>query len=1179
MSGVGHDGPGRLLGRRYRLLRTLGRGGMGEVHLAHQLNLGRLVVIKLVGPAQAALTNVRALLDEARVAARLHHPNVVSVLDVSGDGEPPFVVLEYLAGVSLREVIDRLAPEVVPTSIALTVAVDLLRGLHHAHGVRHPGGVGVVHRDVKPRNVMVTFAGVSKLIDFGISHWLGDDAPEPAMAGTRGYMAPEQYERAVVDGAADQYAVGVTLHELLTGVRPRGDDVTTADTPAAAARLEPRADLDDELAGLIGRATAGDPTARWPSCGDFADELEALARRRGLVLAPSRVERWLGERFAAERDASTLETASTVGADDVEATRVSGDTPAPTNLEHPGDRFFGRADELAELSHRFGTGARVVTVLGPPGMGKTRLAREHAWATREGLAGGAWFVDLTEARSVDGVVIGIAVALGIGNFDATVEGMIRQLGAAIAHRGRVLMVLDNFEQVVAHAAVVERLAQLAPASRWLVTSRERLGLPGEVVLELGPLGRLDDTGSMSGVTPTSPGALGDDRSERWADGGGTGTDDDELVGLGLVDDDDPGLALLLDRAERAPGGSAGPGDPEARARERLDLRAIVRRLEGNPLALELAASRLRVLSPGQLRARLGAGLDVLTSRRRGVPDRQTGFDKAIAWSWQLLEPWEQGALAQAAVFRGGFSLDAAEVVLDLSTWADAPPVLDVLASLCDKSLLRRGATGELPDEPRFRMFEGVRAYARARLQPAEAASATLARHARFVLDLAERWARCDELPAVRERAAHLAAERENIWALVEPGLDAGAGPGEVALAVRAVAALVPIYEGRGLRAIVRRALDHLLELPASAGAPPAALAICWRERARVHPRGELARSFLDRSLALARGHDLHEALAWATLRLLPMIADAGDLAAYHVLLDDSRRRCADQPDWRAVCSALALSYRMVVPLPPELQTALVAELPTTAATTRRPAVAAQIHWALAVNAIFDGELASARDHFARVVDAYEDSHDDQASLALARGNIAAINLALDRDLDQARAMAERSRRALLDMGLIEGVPFNEFNLALICEGMGDHVGAEAAARRCLDWQGQLGTGGNWMMRGDTGRVAAAAQLAISLTWQGRVDEATATLAMTTTWTVEWTAQPPSSANIVAAALALLDAGRAHLALAADGDPDTAEACLHAARARTEAAWSDEVPVVLRRLERRIAEHRARSGPV
>jgi serine/threonine protein kinase/tetratricopeptide (TPR) repeat protein len=282
-----HADPGKLLSDRYDIVRPLASGGMGEVLLARQINLDRLVVIKRAVNGQSG-RELRALVDEAHVAARLHHPNIVSVIDVIGVAANPMVVLELVVGVSLRELIDR-TPDGLPVDVALTIITDVLRGLAYAHAVS--GGenvVGIVHRDVKPRNVMVTFAGVTKLIDFGISRWLEAAPTDRTTSGTRGYMAPEQERGEPVDGRADQYAAGVTLREMLSGSPLRDEP----DAPTS------RVIKSSALSSIVERATAPRPQDRYADCGEMIAALERHAAAFGIQLSAMQVERWMSRHFA-----------------------------------------------------------------------------------------------------------------------------------------------------------------------------------------------------------------------------------------------------------------------------------------------------------------------------------------------------------------------------------------------------------------------------------------------------------------------------------------------------------------------------------------------------------------------------------------------------------------------------------------------------------------------------------------------------------------------------------------------------------------------------------------------------------------------------------------------------------------------------------------------------------------
>lgn len=312
------------------------------------------------------------------------------------------------------------------------------------------------------------------------------------------------------------------------------------------------------------------------------------------------------------------------------------------------DMFVGRGEALQSLARNLERGARLVSVLGIGGTGKTRLVTHFAWAWLGEFPGGAWFCDLSQARSVDGIVAAVAQALDVplGKSDPVV-----QLGHAIAGRGRCLVVLDNFEQVARHAeATVGRWLERAPDAQFVVTTRELLGVAGEHAMALPPLATSD------------------------------------------------AVALFVSRAT-----SATPGlRPDA-----ADLSAIaelVDVLDGLPLAIELAAARIRVMSPRMLLVHMRDRFRLLGAPN-GRRDRQATLRAAFDWSWDLLSDAEKSALAQLSVFEGGFTLESATAVIDLSDIADAPWIVDVVQSLVDKSFVRRA------DGDRFDCLASVRAYA------------------------------------------------------------------------------------------------------------------------------------------------------------------------------------------------------------------------------------------------------------------------------------------------------------------------------------------------------------------------------------------------------------------------------------------------------------------------------------
>ncbi len=402
-----------------------------------------------------------------------------------------------------------------------------------------------------------------------------------------------------------------------------------------------------------------------------------------------------------------------------EAVRSPGPVVSPvpraaTNLpKRERDAFVGRIEDLDALATLFAEGATAVTLLGPGGMGKTRLARRFGarWHARHGSA---WFCDLTAAQGLAELVQAVGSSLGVQVSGAD-RAAVEQLGHALAARGEVLLILDNCEQLVeAAASAVEVFVQLAPDARVLATSRERLRVRGERCLELGGL--------------SGPEAY----------------------------------ELFVTRA-RAVDRNFEP-DPEEIER----IEEVVERLDGLPLALELAAARVGVLSPAQLNDALDKSVHrVLRGSERGREPRQATLWGAIDWSWRLLDPMEQAVLAQSSIFRGGFTLTAAEDVLDLGDWSDAPWTLDVIQSLRDKSLLRSSPRADRHAEARFTLFETVREYAEGKLDEMGRVPELRGQHALWCLELGEGLAAGVATRGGRRKLRKLQLEVDNLRAVHE----------------------------------------------------------------------------------------------------------------------------------------------------------------------------------------------------------------------------------------------------------------------------------------------------------------------------------------------------------------------------------------------------------------------------
>jgi predicted ATPase/class 3 adenylate cyclase len=318
------------------------------------------------------------------------------------------------------------------------------------------------------------------------------------------------------------------------------------------------------------------------------------------------------------------------------------------NLPAERDAFIGRREPLLEIARRFDAGARLVSILGMGGSGKTRLATRYGWTWLGDFPGGVWFCDLSQARAVDGIAGAVAQVLDV---PLEMDDPVARLGSAITGRGPCLVILDNFEQVARHAEeTIGRWLDAARQAHFLVTTREVLGMHGEQVYALAPL----------------PGA--------------------------------EAAELFLQRA------AAARSDLELADDDRAAVPPLVKLLDGLPLAIELAAARVRVMPPRTLLARMSERFRLLASAG-GRHDRQATLRATLDWSWDLLSLAEKSALAQLSVFEDGFTLEAVEAVLDLTTCEHAPWIVDVLQSLVDKSLVRPVG------QRRFDLLDSVKVYA------------------------------------------------------------------------------------------------------------------------------------------------------------------------------------------------------------------------------------------------------------------------------------------------------------------------------------------------------------------------------------------------------------------------------------------------------------------------------------
>jgi serine/threonine-protein kinase len=298
---------------RYRLLERLDVGGMAEVFLARVAEgegAGRLLALKRLLPTLSEDPELVAMfLDEARIAVQLDHPGVARIEDLGRHGAAYFIAMEYVPGKALRAVLDRLAPRGgrVPVSLAAFVGARMLDALHHAHerrdGARRP--LGIVHRDVSPQNVLLSFAGDVKLIDFGLAQARERGAPaDPGVVrGKVAYASPEQARGVALDRRSDVFSAGVVLHELLTGARlfAASPDLLALERVLSLEVPSPRAanpEVPEALARAVMAALERDPDRRTPSAAALAAELWPHARGAG----PAELASWLAELFPADAE-------------------------------------------------------------------------------------------------------------------------------------------------------------------------------------------------------------------------------------------------------------------------------------------------------------------------------------------------------------------------------------------------------------------------------------------------------------------------------------------------------------------------------------------------------------------------------------------------------------------------------------------------------------------------------------------------------------------------------------------------------------------------------------------------------------------------------------------------------------------------------------------------------------
>ncbi|MHC5115029.1 MAG: protein kinase domain-containing protein [Planctomycetota bacterium] len=707
----------------------LGEGGMGVVFRYRDTRLDRLVAVKTLPAHLSEHDDRRQRFEgEARALAALNHPNIGGIHQLLEHDGRTYLILEYVAGHTLAELLRDDPP---PLEKTLYLCGQVARAIEAGHAHR------VVHRDIKPGNIMITPDPVAKLLDYGLA-WYGAtrpaadaDAPWPvspvdatqpgAVMGTAGYMSPEQARGEETDERADIWAFGCVLFECLAG----------AAAFAGTSREERlRATLEDEP-----------PWERLPpgTSASIRRILEDCLRKR-----------------RAERPALMTEVRTAL-AQITSAAPVAPKRGGPVrhNLPTELSPFVGRERELARIRTVLAR-TRLLTLVGPGGAGKTRTAlrcaREALAPTEEwtGVApypDGVFLVELSTVKDerVDAAVLGVLPWRDAPPGDrSSTETLVEVL-----RERRVLLVLDTCEHVVDPcAAVVLELLRHCPMVSVLATSREPLGVEGE---QLDPINGLECP------------ARDADRD--------------------AIDESDA-VQLFVARA-----GSVRPSFRLDDAARRT-VAEICRRVEGIPLAIELAASRVKTIPLARIEEHL---LDVL--------DPEHVLDSSIDWSVKLLDESSRTLLGRLAVFHGGWTLEAVEAVCGAGE-GDLE-VIEQLSRLVDKSLVMYAERG---DRARYHLLDTVAAYAGRHLADARDPGDE-ERHLRYYEELA---LRANEHFAGPEQAAWLdriETEHNNLRAACAASRTEDVDPERGALLATA---MYPFWFVRGYvsegRTILERAL-------------------------------------------------------------------------------------------------------------------------------------------------------------------------------------------------------------------------------------------------------------------------------------------------------------------------------------------------------------------------------------
>jgi predicted ATPase len=724
----------------------------------------------------------------------------------------------------------------LPIRKAIEIAAQIAEGLAKAHEA------GITHRDMKPENLMVSRDGFVKILDFGLAK----------VASPVG----EQHETRTLSSWQTQPGIVIGTVQYMSPEQ------------ASGAPLDFRS--DQFSFGLVlyemvtGKRAFPRGTAAEILVAIMREPTEPIAVQNPDVPAPLcwAIERCLAKdpdkRYVSTRDLARDLAAIRERFSEKPARQAE---PRGTNIPVQRTAFVGREKEIAAAKELLlSKDVRLLTITGPGGIGKTRLGVEIATGLPENFSGGIHFVSLSPLRDPALIASVIVQTLGIREAGGPSPLELLKKHFHDSSHAPALFLLDNFEHLIQAAPIVADLLAIAPNLKILVTSRAALHVYGEHEFPV-PALAVPDAQSKSSLDALSQFAA---------------------------------VALFVQRAV------AARPDFELNQQNAFAVIEICARLDGLPLAIELAAARVKVLSPSAMCTRLASRLQLLTGGARDLPQRQQTLRAAFDWSHDLLSPAEQKLFRRLSVFVGGCTLEGVEAVCD--TKGDLQlDLLDGMASMVDKSLLQQL---EQPNgESRFTMLETIREYAREKLEASGEEAATKRAHAAYCLVLAEETATAEsgaEGAEVRER---IALEHDNFRA----GLEWLTESGDADWGLRLGAALFRFWESREYLAEGRDRLGKLLRMPAAAAPTKARARALFAAGVLASEQGEIAAAdaLLMESLVIGRRLGDEQGVAVSLNARAVLARDRGDVALALSLFQESLGLWRQLGELKAIARALS----------------------------------------------------------------------------------------------------------------------------------------------------------------------------------------------------------------------------------------------------------------------------------